>query len=74
MTQVRLSYLLWSALYFGTPFAASVGLALQPGIEDPMQRLLGCSPARYIAAVAALADFTLACADEAYALLAQLDL
>ena len=72
--QVRLSYLLWSALYFGTPLAAGIGLALQPGIEDTVQRLLGCTPERYIAAAVALADFALACADEAYTLLAQLDL
>ena len=74
MTQVRLSYLLWSALYFGTPLAAGVGMALQPGIEDAVQRLLGCTPERYMAAVPALADFALACADEAYTLLAQFDL
>ena len=74
MTRVRLSYLLWTALYFGTPLASGVALALQPANEEPIQRLLGCSPARSIAAAAVLADFTLACADEAYTLLAQLDL
>ncbi len=71
--QVRLAYLLWSALYFGTPLAPSVEYALQPDSEDCMQRVLGCSPARFVAAAVALADFTLGCADEARSLMAQLD-
>ncbi len=71
VAQVRLAYLLWSALYFGPPLAAAVGMILQPGMEDAIQRLLGRSPARCLAAAPALADFTLACADEAYTLLAQ---
>ena len=74
VTQVRLAYLLWSALYFATPLAATTGLALKPENTDDIQRIFSCSPERFVSAGVALADFTLACADEAYDLMARLDM
>lgn len=71
---VRLSYLVWSALYFGPPIAAAVGFALQEEYRELGLRLMGCPPEQYIPGVVALCDFALNCADEAYGLMAQLDL
>jgi hypothetical protein len=71
---VRLSYLVWSALYFGSPLAACVEFGLQEGNRDFVLRLMGCYPELWAQSVLALCDFTLNCADEAYGLIAQLDL
>lgn len=71
---VRLSYLIWSALYFSPPMAPAVEFALQEENRDTILRLMGCPPEQYIPAAVALCDFALNCADEAYGLMARLDL
>ena len=74
VAQARLGYLLWSALFYGPPLAGIVAIIRREEERDFVQRVFGCSPEVFGAALAVLADFTLACADEARPLLTKLDL
>jgi hypothetical protein len=69
---IRLSYLVWSAMYFGVALMGTASFVCQPQNSEFVESLFGCTADEYLRAIPPLAEFNCASAQEARLLMEEL--